>query len=97
MSFYLPIVLSVGAMLVLVFGTRKTVDTHFINADERPSYLGGPGASTGTDFERDYAKRYKTQEPIKHEDVAAEEFMREHEQYQGKDADGNDTWVKPDA
>jgi len=56
MSFFFPLIFGMSAVLMLVFGTRKTVESHYEAADSRPAYLGGVGASTGTDFERDYAK-----------------------------------------
>lgn len=63
--FFFPLVLSMGAVLILVFGTRKTIDTHFISQG-RPPYLGGASANTGVTYDKDF-ERYKTQpKPVQH-------------------------------
>lgn len=39
------IILSVSAVLVLLFGTRKSQEDHYVS--DRPASLGGDAASTG--------------------------------------------------
>lgn len=85
MSFFVPLAVGVGALLVMVFGTRRSVETHFVDADERPGYLGGKGANTGVDYEEEYRRYHSEPDPIP---SIAREIVREAETAPvGEDAD----------
>ena len=57
----LTLVLTVAAVLTLVFGTRKTVETHYVA--DRYAHLGGPGANTGTEVDTE-PRRYIHETPL---------------------------------
>ena len=62
---FTPLILGAAAIYVLVYGTRRTIETHFVTDDDRPVGLGGGRASTGDLV--DTSHRMSRNDPPTHE------------------------------